>query len=278
MQIRIFTSPRHKRKEKDTAAARLARSKRDARIFMNSDRAIPASFVALIVPTSQKEMKRRMLPTVTWANASNLCANTHGKVMARSRIILMDRLAVWMTACVFVCARVVVPTCSCHCRHLRYCHIERGSLDWMVYSDPLGESGQAHLTSRYRVGLGTGFGGGRMGGGGRSVLHIHVTTLTLFQKRCSASAPERPSRLSVKRVQLSLTDATVSEGDAERVREPWLGDPTRALVTGVMGLLLPPVRLSVRPAASRGPRVLRSLRFQPSPENSTAGGDFRSCF
>ncbi|XP_073699529.1 uncharacterized protein [Garra rufa] len=66
----------------------------------------------------------------------------------------------------------------------------------------------------------------------------------------------------------------VSEGDAERVREPWLGDPTRALVTGVMGLLLPPVRLSVRPAASRGPRVLRSLRFQPSPENSTAGGDF----
>ncbi len=63
----------------------------------------------------------------------------------------------------------------------------------------------------------------------------------------------------------------VSEGDAERVREPWLGDPTRALVTGVMGLLLPPVRLSVHPAASRGPRVLRSLRFQPSPENSTAG-------
>ncbi len=55
------------------------------------------------------------------------------------------------------------------------------------------------------------------------------------------------------------------------MREPWLGDPTRALVTGVMGLLLPPVRLSVHPAASRGPRVLRSLRFQPSPENSTAG-------
>ncbi|KTG34731.1 hypothetical protein cypCar_00018071 [Cyprinus carpio] len=103
-----------------------------------------------------------------------------------------------------------------------------------------------------------------------SVLHIHVTTLTLFQKRCSASAPERPSRLSVKQVQFSLTDATVSEGDAERVREPWLGDPTRVLVTGVMGLLLPPVRLSVHPAASRGPRVLRSLRFQPSPENSTA--------
>lgn len=63
----------------------------------------------------------------------------------------------------------------------------------------------------------------------------------------------------------------VSEGDAERVCEPWFGDPTRALVTGVMGLLLPPVRLSVHPAASRGPRVLRSLRFQPSPENSTAG-------
>ncbi|TRY91998.1 hypothetical protein DNTS_013798 [Danionella cerebrum] len=37
----------------------------------------------------------------------------------------------------------------------------------------------------------------------------------------------------------------VSEGDAECVRELWLGDPTRALVTGVMGLLLlPPVRLS----------------------------------
>ncbi|CAM4657921.1 unnamed protein product [Leuciscus chuanchicus] len=67
----------------------------------------------------------------------------------------------------------------------------------------------------------------------------------------------------------------VSEGDAER--EPWLGDPTQALVTGVMGLLLPPVRLSVRPSASGGPRVLRSLRFLPSPENSTAGGDFRPC-
>lgn len=63
----------------------------------------------------------------------------------------------------------------------------------------------------------------------------------------------------------------VSEGDAERVREPWLGDPTQALVTGVMGLLLPPVRLSVRPAASGGPWVLHSLRFLPSPENSTAG-------
>lgn len=60
----------------------------------------------------------------------------------------------------------------------------------------------------------------------------------------------------------------MSEGDAERVREPWLGDPTQALVTGVMGLLLPPVRLSVRPSASGGPRV---LRFLPSPENSTAG-------
>ncbi|KAI7791205.1 hypothetical protein IRJ41_012382 [Triplophysa rosa] len=71
--------------------------------------------------------------------------------------------------------------------------------------------------------------------------------------------------------------AGVSEGDAERACEAWLGDPTRALVTRVMGLLLPPVRLSVRPAASGGPRVLRSLRFQPSPENSTAGGEFWSC-
>lgn len=71
-----------------------------------------------------------------------------------------------------------------------------------------------------------------------------------------------------------MNDRQVSEGDAERVREPWLGDPTQALVTGVMGLLLPPVRLSVRPSASGGPRV---LRFLPSPENSTAGGDFRPC-
>lgn len=68
---------------------------------------------------------------------------------------------------------------------------------------------------------------------------------------------------------LSLCVWQVSEGDAER--EPWLGDPTQALVTGVMGLLLPPVRLSVRPSASGGPRVLRSLRFLPSSENSTAG-------
>nr|XP_009294482.1 uncharacterized protein r3hdm1 isoform X2 [Danio rerio] len=76
-----------------------------------------------------------------------------------------------------------------------------------------------------------------------------------------------------------MNDRQVSEGDAECVCEPWLGDPTRALVTGVMGLLLllPPVRLSVCPAASGGPRVLRSLRFLPSPENSTAGGDFQSC-
>ncbi|RXN09227.1 R3H domain-containing 1-like isoform X1 [Labeo rohita] len=83
------------------------------------------------------------------------------------------------------------------------------------------------------------------------------------EQSCTERAPFEGTRAAME-------TNDVSEGDAERVREPWLGDPTRALVTGVMGLLLPPVRLSVRPAASRGPRVLRSLRFQPSPENSTA--------
>ncbi len=124
---------------------------------------------------SPKEMKIHMLPVVTWDNTSDLCANTQGKVMARSRIILMDRLAVWMTACVFVCTRVVVPTCSCHCRHLHYCHFARDAnplnfdqcvchyaspggfsninlkpdSDWMVYSDPVGI--HYHSLQDYRV-------------------------------------------------------------------------------------------------------------------------------
>ncbi|XP_073699528.1 uncharacterized protein [Garra rufa] len=97
------------------------------------------------------------------------------------------------------------------------------------------------------------------------------------EQSCTERAPFDGTRAAMETNDVSRAadhERQVSEGDAERVREPWLGDPTRALVTGVMGLLLPPVRLSVRPAASRGPRVLRSLRFQPSPENSTAGGDF----
>lgn len=49
----------------------------------------------------------------------------------------------------------------------------------------------------------------------------------------------------------------------------WRPDPSAG--DGGHGTAAAPVRLSVRPAASGGPWVLHSLRFLPSPENSTAG-------
>ncbi len=123
--------------------------------------------------------------------------------------------------------------------------------------------------------------------GGTICLHSHVTILTLFQKRwhcfCSRKTfqtfRQTSSVLPHGRycIHASLTSwpdvlppdlcPCVCDRCPRVMRsvcvKPWLGDPTRATGDGGHGTAAAPCSSLSPSAASRGPRVLRSLRFQP---------------